>query len=253
MRPGRKRQFKIKVGYIEAPGQAVCVKIIKGGLARKAILKMVIFGLIIGLNWFGFSAIYQTLGYLNDKETAGGYFSAGALDFILSSPSDFTPFALAPGESATRIIELINTANIPQYNITAGSFVGNLCQYLEAEVSLDGGAILYSGGLEDFIYGPVVFEAPDVWIFVLTLPVDAPESAQGETCQYNSVFFGSQTRNNLPFGLGFNDVEEIGSNIASKFCYDSETRSKGYWKNHESVYLPHLPQILKCAAQSPIQ
>lgn len=244
MRSGRKRQFKINVGYIDTPIQIVDVKIRKSGLVGGTITKMVIFGLIIGLNWAGLSAIYQTASYLNDTETVANSFSAGALDFVLSSPSDFAPVALASGDSAVRTIELINAANTPQYSITAGSFVGNLCQYLDVEVSLDDGGVLYSGTLEEFTYGPVIFESPDVWTFVLTLPPDAPESAQGETCQYNSVFFGSQTRNSLPFGIGFNDTEEISSNIASKFCYDSETRPKGYWKNHESVYLPHLPQNL---------
>lgn len=216
----------------------------KREFSNPAAIKIIAFLTIVVLSWSGLAAVYQTISYLSDTETAAGSFSAGALDFILSSPSDFTPVALAPGESATRTIEIINTANIPQYNITAASFTGELCQYLNAEVSLDGGDILYSGTLEGFAYGPVVFEAPDVWNFNLTLPLDAPEGAQGQTCQYNSVFFGSQTRNNLPFGAGFNDTEEIGSNLASKFCFDSETRPKGYWKNHESVYLPHLPQNL---------
>jgi hypothetical protein len=209
-----------------------------------ALERIVAFGLIVSLNWTGLSAVIQTNTFLSDIESSeGNVYTAGALDFILSSPSDFLPVALALGESATRTIELLNTANIPQYNITVSSFAGDLCQYLNAEVSLDGGGV-YSGSLEGFAYGPIIFEAPDVWSFTLTLPADAPENAQGQTCQYNSVFFGSQIRNNLPFGTGFNDVEEIGSNIASKLCLDSETRSMGYWAHHHSVYLQYLPQFL---------
>src|SRR4030042_2066228 len=33
-------------------------------------------------------------------------------------------------------------------------------------------------------------------------------------------------------------------NITARICNWSEIRSCGYWKNHSSVYKPHLPQTL---------
>ncbi|GAI24821.1 unnamed protein product, partial [marine sediment metagenome] len=233
---GYKRKIiRKRKSYILHPGFAI---------VKTSIVKIVALLVIVSLSCAGLSTIIKTFAYFNDTENSSGNFYAGTLDFYLSSPANFSPPTLALGESATRTIDFINTANIPKYNITATSFVGALCEYLNLEASLDGGGILYSGNLAAFTYGPLVFEAPEVWSFTLTLPADAPEIIQGQTCQFNFVFFGSQTKNDLPFGEGFSDIEEISNNIAVKICYSAEIRTMDYWKNHTSVYLPHLPQYL---------
>lgn len=170
--------------------------------------------------------------------------AAGILDFALTSPGDFSPVALSRGESATRTIDIINYGNIHKYTITAVNFVGALCDYLNLEANLDGGDVEYAGALTGFTFGPTVFEEPESWVYTLTLPADAPENVEGTTCQFDSLVFGSQTRNNLPFGQGFSDTEDISGSIASKYCYDSEIKSRDYWKNHSDVYAPYLPQIL---------
>lgn len=211
---------------------------------RLPLLKFSLLALIVAFVWFSFSSDLNTVAYFNDTETSHIVFSAGKLDFYLSSPSDFSPQALLQGETAVRTISFLNTDNIPKYKVKAANFSGGLCEYLDLKASLDGVDVGYIGKLADFDYGPVNFEAPDDWTFSLTLPPDAPESIQGQTCDFNFIFYGSQTRNNLPFGQGFSDTEEEISNVASKICFDSETRTMGYWKNHQSIFEPHLPQYL---------
>jgi len=212
---------------------------------KRALVKIACWMVIVSLNWFGLSAVISTFAYLNDIEnSSGNSFTAGTLDFELNSESDFLPVCVSNNEPSTRTITFLNNGNIPKYKVRADNFSGLLCPYLNLEARLDGGEILYSGKLTDFIYGPVVFEEPDNWQFTLILPPDAPEGVQGEACQFNFIFFGSQIRNDLEFGLGFNDIEEITNVIFSEICHYSEIRSKGYWKNHSSVYIPHLPQTL---------
>ncbi len=221
-------------------------------MVKKSISKILVVLILIGLNWAGISAVVRTFAYFNDTENSSGSFAAGGLDFYLTSPSDFSPGAIAPGESAERTINFLNNKNIPKYKVKPVNFSGTLCDYLTLQVKLDGVDIGYSGLLIDFDYGPVVFETPEGWTFILTLPTDAPELAQGQICNFNFLFYGSQTENDLPFGGGFNDTEEDISNIASKICQDTETRSKGYWKKKGMAdALTHLPQYLGCQIGSP--
>lgn len=213
---------------------------------KKSLVKIAVLCLIVALNWTGLSAVIETFAYFNDVEDSPqNVLAAGTLDFyLLSSPDNFFPPTFTLGESATRTISLINIDNIPKYTVNAANFAGALCDYLNLEANLDGDGVEYSGKLIDFTYGPIVFEEPEDWTFTLTLPADAPETVLGETCQFNFVFFGSQVKNDLIFGQGFTDTEEIDNKIAAAFCYNAEMRSKGYWENHPGVYKPYLPQTL---------
>ena len=200
------------------------------------------FIIILALNWAGISAMGRTAASLFDTEnSAGNVFTAGTLDFQLSSDKVFSNTALMPGELAEGEISLINLSNIPKYKVKAADFTGGLCEYLDLEANLDEGDIEYSGKLTELDFGPTVFEDPDDWKFVLSLPSDASEDLIGETCNFNFVFYGSQTRNDLLFGLGFSDEEGAGNDVTAKICFDTETKSKGYWKNHSEVYEPYLP------------
>jgi len=44
--------------------------------------------------------------------------------------------------------------------------------------------------------------------------------------------------------LIFSAFEAHVINVTARICNYSQTKSMGYWKNHEIVYLPHLPQTL---------
>ncbi len=226
------------------PNQA---KTLKGGT-----MKFVVLLLVICLNGLGLSTIITTVSYLFDTETSlDNLFAAGSLDFVLDSPADFAPSLIAPGESTSREINFLNTANLPKYKVRTDGFTGELCDYLKLEASLDGAASV-SSDLIGFTSPIVDFVDPDDWSFKLTLPADAPDTVQGQTCQFKFVFDGSQTENDLPFGQGFNDTEEISNNISAKICQYYGIRSMGYWKTHPSVYVPHLPQFLGAPGEDSI-
>src|SRR4030042_6493811 len=190
--------------------------------------------LVIGifLNLAGLSVVTETVSYLSDTETSSdNLFNAGVLDFTLDSPKDFNSATLAPGESARREINFLNAFNDPKYRVIANNFEGGLCDYLVLEASLDGGASV-SMKLTGFISDIVNFSEPDLWSFKLTLAVDAPEEIGGQTCQFNFMFSGSQSNNDLPLGVGVSDSEEIINNVAAKFCDNYETKNIEYWKSN---------------------
>jgi len=216
-----------------------------GQMLKRAGLRFVCLLIIISLNWLGLSAVIETFAYMNDTETSiNNIFQAGILDFSLSSVADFSPSPIDIGESATRTISIINYGNEHQYKITATNFSAEVCNYLQLEADLDG-EVEYSEPLKDFVnFGPTVFQEPADWHFTLTLPADAPESVLGQVCEFDFVFFGSQTKNDLPFGTGFSDTEQIHNRIATAICRDVGIRSMGYWKTHPNVYEPYLPQFL---------
>ena len=222
------------------------LEFLKSISSNKAFLRFFIFCLVIGLNWVGLSAVYKTAAYFTDMgESPENAWQAGILDFELRSDNDFLPSLIDIEEETERTISIINLGNNHKYKITATNFSAGVCDYLYLEASLNQGDILYSGLLKDFVdFGPTVFEDPADWNFVLTLPADAPQEVLGQTCDFNFVFFGSQTRHDLPFGTGFTDTEQISSSIATAICYDTEIRSMGYWKTHSDVYKPYLPQYL---------
>jgi predicted ribosomally synthesized peptide with SipW-like signal peptide len=207
-------------------------------------LKVAVLGIIASLNWISLSVIGQTIAYLNDTETStSNIFAASILDFELTSDSDFTPTPIKLGESTTRTIDILNYGNQHKYKVSAINFSGDICDYLILDANLNNGQVTYSGSLKDFIdFGPTVYTDPSSWFCTLTLPSDAPESVLGQTCLFDFVFFGSQTRNDLDFGNGFKDTEEITNNIKSLTCENIEIRSQGYWKNHSEDYI--LPQFL---------
>jgi len=212
---------------------------------KNRIFKISLISAIVCFSWAGIQTVTGTIAYFNDAESFSTNATAGTLDFYLESPSDFFPAALIPGESVNRTINFLNSGSMaPRYRIKATHFSGELCGYLSIKVELDGVDVGYDGPLLNFEYGPVVFEGSEIWIFTLALPVDAPESVRNQNCNFDFSFFGSQAETNLEFGYGFNDIEEKTSNIASNFCDSAEMRSKGYWKNHPSVYLEYLPQYL---------
>ena len=219
---------------------------------KKRFIKIICLIVIFSLNLTGILSIGRTIAFFNDtEESENNTYQAGIVDFVLSSPSDFTPASISLGESSTRTINFLNNNNIPKYKVKPVNFSGGLCDYLMLSASLDGTDVGYTGYLKDFEHGPVVFEPSEIWTFTLTFPEDAPEEAQGQTCNFDFSFYGSQIKNDLPFGTGFSDIEENISNIASEYCFTVETRSKGYWKNHEQVYIPHLPQYLGCQSTNP--
>ena len=215
---------------------------------KASIIKIIVFLLIVSLNWAGLSAVQQTIAYFNDnQESTDNIWQAGILDFELTSDNDFLPSPIEIGEETERTISIINFGNNHKYTITAINFSADVCDYLNLEVRLNDGEILYSGLLKNFVdFGSTVFEDPADWNFVLTLLSHAPDSVLGQTCDFDFVFFGSQTRHDLPFGTGFTDTEQISNSIAiaGPDCEILALRSMGYWMTHTNAYESYLPQSL---------
>ncbi|OGI27940.1 MAG: hypothetical protein A2359_00180 [Candidatus Moranbacteria bacterium RIFOXYB1_FULL_43_19] len=200
-------------------------------------LKILACILVIALNWAGFSAVLGTAASFSDTETSiGNLFEVGTLDFNLESPSDFLPACLGEGEPAERTISLKNFGNPFKYMVSSAGFSSELCDWLILEANINGGDPEYLGKLKDFSVGLFEFSDPEDWVFKLTIPLDLPSELQGKTCNFKFVFDGSQTKNDLPFGEGFTDSEEIASSVTAAMCRDAETRTIGYWKTHPEIY-----------------
>jgi len=173
--------------------------------------------LILGLSLF---TVGETFAYLDDDENLeNNIYSAGSLDFSLSSSGDFSPSTLNPEESATRTINVINNGSLPfQYNISTVKIAGDddFCSALKLEAKLEG-AVKYSNGLMRLnVVPPVVIgsDNQDDWLFTITLPSDVPSTLQNKTCQFKFIFDGWQVDFN-DSSEGFSDSEEISNNIQS--------------------------------------
>ena len=200
---------------------------LKFSIFKNLALKISVILVIICLNWAGLSAIFSTVAYLNDTENSpNNNFTAGILDFYLSSPTaNFIPVEIdsnmKPGDTVTREIGIIQAINTNQfkYKIETVQVGGdsNFCNALNLEAKLEG-VTKYSDGLMNLnIDPPIVIgdDGEDDWLFTVTLPATSTEFTAGEICQIKFVFSGSQTRNDLPFGQGFSDTEEILSSFTA--------------------------------------
>ncbi len=178
----------------------------------KSLVKIISILLVVGLNWAGLSAVWQTSAYFNDVETSlVNTFSAANLDFSLNGGVDFSPGTLNLGGSATRNISLQNDGSLGfQYKVGYEEVSGNLCDYLNLTAGV------YSGLLKDFTnQGPFTFSGTPSWDFTVSLPLDAPDDLQGEVCNFKFVFNGWQE--NLTEGQGFSDTEEITNTILADY------------------------------------
>jgi hypothetical protein len=210
-----KKLHRVKV-LAEYSEWTISVRVIRHRFWGFSALKLVAFLMIFSMSLNAIIGPNQTIAYLNDtEESQENTYVAGALDFALNAPSDFAPGPILPGQSALRIVDFQNNNNIPKYQAYATSFVGTLCDYLDINAGLDSTTSVYSGSLRSFNAGEFTFEAPDVWNFTATLQANAPASVQGTTCNFKFVYFGSQTRNDLPLGQGFSDIEEVSNTITA--------------------------------------
>lgn len=168
---------------------------------QKASLKVVVLVLLIALNWFELAAIGQTFAYFFDAENSSvNSFSAGTLDFSLSSPSNgFEPPEIAAkmmlGDAVTRAVKIIKEGSLSfQYDIAAVKIAGDddFCEALRLKAEMET-VTEYDGPLLEFALGPIIFsESADDWFFTVTLPADAAETLQGRICQFRFVFRGWQ-------------------------------------------------------------
>lgn len=211
---------------------------------KKQSVKILAIALAVVFSWTVVFPAQEVLAFFSDaKKSEQNSFTAGSLDFELSS-SEFSPKSIPLGETAEKKLEIENKGNLFKYKISSSNFSNSLCDYANLEADINGGEAEYSGPLKDFEYGPIEFSDPEKWSFKISFSSDVPEEFQDKTCKFKFVVFGSQTRNNLPFGKGFTDIEKNDNSITFEKSCLSETKTIGYWKNHPETYGNHLPQFL---------
>ncbi|MFA5789347.1 MAG: lamin tail domain-containing protein, partial [Candidatus Gracilibacteria bacterium] len=186
-----------------------------------------------------------TVAYLSDLESStNNEFTAGTLDFQLSSRVSTSSICVTPRTPLQKTISITNLGNPLRYQTLTNNFSGAVCDYVWLEANINGGTPEYTGPVKDFDYGLTAFSNPDDWNFVLSTSTTTPLELQGQTCEFTFDFQGAQTRNNLTFPTGFSDFENSQTEVQAPYCQDYEIRSMGYWKNHHEIYEEHLPQFL---------
>jgi hypothetical protein len=179
----------------------------------KSLCKIGIFAGVISFVFCGMSILSGTSSYFNDIGISNSNdFSAGILDFNLSSGGDFSPTTINKDESTIRTIDLDQNGSLDfQYSVNVNSLSGDACDYLDLTANLDG-IDVYTGPLKDFVYGPIIFSATETWVFTTILQAGTPDNIQGTTCNFDFIFDGVQIG-----GSGFYNQEIINNNITIKY------------------------------------
>jgi len=175
----------------------------------KPLAKIISVLLIVGLNWTGLSAVWQTSAYFNNTEpSSANTFSAATLDFSLNGGADFSP-NITPTQTSARTVSIMNDGTLGfQYTLGIANATGSLCSYLNLEANLNGGASEYNSSLAGVNYSGT-FTAPESWIFTAAL-TSSDAGLQDKTCSFDLVFNGTQIGD-----AGFNDGETILNTITS--------------------------------------
>lgn len=203
----------------------------EGNMPKRAVLKKIFIFALSVIFWTGVLALVKpdkTLAYFGDSEaSSANTFSAGPLDFSLSSPQDFSPQGICQ-ETASREIDLFNQGNPFHYKIVTSEVSGDLCNYINLTANLNGGAPECAGPLvgfdcEDFIFSGPAGSPPEQWHFTANLTDGAPKEA---VCNFKLLFAGRQL--NFDVG-GFHDEEEIASTISSGSCGPNLVINKIYY------------------------
>jgi len=177
-------------------------------------IKLISLLLLVVLNGSMLLTVGETFGFFSDVEKSeNSSFELGILDFFLTSTDNFNE-AVTPTQTSVQNVSVINDGTLGfQYNLSATSFSGTLCDHLILNSTLDSGAE-YSGALTSLTDYPVgEFSNPDDWVFTVSLDGDDPDY-QGESCNFKFVFNGWQT-NLLDNTQGFTDTEEISNTITA--------------------------------------
>jgi len=198
---------------------------------RKTILKIVSLLLAVGLNYSGILGVGETMAYFSDEEISlNNTYKTGTLDFSLFSPHDnFIPYPkvenMKPGDTVSKMIEVHQEGSLPfKYAIRTEKISGDddFCGALKLEARLEG-EIKYpdssgENSLMNFSFLPIEMIDPpgiDTWHFEISLPGNASENLQNKACEFKFVFEGWQDDVENYEENGFDDVEEIGSEISS--------------------------------------
>ncbi len=173
-------------------------------IIKTSVLKIIVFLMIVGLNWPGFLAVGKTFAFFSNAEDSNtNFYQAGTLDFSIPSVPDFSP-ELMPTQTSSRTINLQNEGSLDfQYTVRVENANDILCNSL----------ILDGQPLADFVSATTTFSDKSTWTFTAEL-MGEDEGLQNQTCNFDFVFSGWQT--NFPdSNQGFIDEERIGNEIKS--------------------------------------
>jgi hypothetical protein len=168
-----------------------------------------VLGAIIAL-----SSVGATISYYNNSELSAGNTMNSALLNLGVSPSDFTPPAIAPGESSAKTVTASNLGGMDfQYSVMASNFSGDdaFCHELDLTATLDGKNV-FSGKLTDFI--STATSSHYSWQFTVALPPSA--GASGTPCNFDFIFKAWQTNVATFDESGYRDSETIQNTISRR-------------------------------------
>lgn len=192
-------------------------------MIHNSLFKILAIMLAVGLNWFGLSAVVQTIAYYNDDESAkDNVFSAAMLDFSITNKNieDFIGVELGEDLEFTSVVTKTSGSLDIQYKARAEKISGNdnFCNALELEVFHS--EISYDGPLLSF--NTATTTALGTWAFELKLPHTAGDFNHGEECNVDLVFEGWR-QDVADFNQsGFNDEERIQLRLFSRMIVLNE-------------------------------
>jgi hypothetical protein len=180
-----------------------------------------IFAILImtGMNWAGLFAVGNTAAaYFDEEVSQGNIFSAGAIDFLLTSGAfapTTTAMSLPPGGSVSKEIgmQMTEESNPMQYFASSTDLHGDLpfCDTLDARASLSG-VEQFHGKLSDLLTSATT----TVGTWNLNLSSSPSSAFQNSYCSFGIEYNGWQTRNNLPeYPDGYSDTERATSTVYS--------------------------------------
>ena len=193
-------------------------------IVKTSILKIVVFSIIVGLNWVGILSVGQTWAYLNDVENSdANIFDVASLDFSISSSNDFNPLSLGESNELVRDVKIVDEGSLDfAYKIRVGKSSGRLCNKLKITANLEGGDVECPiSDLNDFNCGSFeITGSIDDWKFIV-FP-DKGFQILPNSCDFELIFEAYQSE--LDFDSGFSDTEKIDNTITK---HHSDTPDTG--------------------------
>lgn len=184
-------------------------------MEARRIKKCLVLALLIGMNWQGLWAVGETVAFFNDtEESAGNGFTAGKLDFSLD-PTEIDE-EINLGGSVSFSSDIVDTNNVAwKYTVEAEKISGSddMCNALELAADVNGAA-QYDGAF--LLLHTEATSTIGMWDFDVSLPNDAPDVADGDTCEIDIVWRGWQAEIPTYEESGFSDEERISVTLTAR-------------------------------------
>lgn len=172
--------------------------------------------LAVGVNGPGIFAIGEALAYYLDTEVSPeNAYVAGEVDFALDAFA-FTPkrtaISLSPQDITRKDIDVhAQDSNPFKYAVSTENVTGDtdFCEALNVEAELEG-VLMYDADLVSMLTSAT--STLDSWEFTIGM---GEANFQNKICDFDTQYFGSQTRHDYGLGGGFNDTETEKNTIAS--------------------------------------